>query len=65
MFMKKVIVLGLLMIFGIGSLALGGTPPQRDRDRNRVENRNGNSNRGNWRRKHRRRHRRHWRKHNM
>jgi hypothetical protein len=67
--LKKAIVLGLLMIFTVVGLAMGGQNDNRRRDRpnsNRMERReNGNQNRGNWRRKHRRRHRRHWRKHNM
>ena len=66
---RKAIVLCLLMIFSLGSLALGRDMGQRNRnDRGRIErNReNGNSNRGdrgNWRRRHRRHYRRHWRRH--
>ncbi len=66
--LKRAIALGLLMIFTIVGLAMGGQNDNRRRDRrennnqmgprndNRMERRrNGN---GNWHRRHRRRHRR-------
>jgi hypothetical protein len=65
--MKKALLVGLLLLFSLGGLAVSADASQRNRNdnRNRTERReNGNNNRGHWRRKHRR-HRRHWRKHNM
>ena len=66
--LKRAIVLGLLMIFGVLGLAMGGQNDNRRMDRrdngnrNRTERRQGGQDRGNrhWRRgRHRRRHRRH------
>jgi hypothetical protein len=66
--LKRAIVLCALMIFSLGSLALGHASAQNN-NRNRTDrrengngnrmDRRGNSNRGNSRRWHRRRHRRH------
>ena len=55
--LKRAIALGLLMIFSVVGLAMGGQNNNR-RDRrgnNRMERRdNGNRHNGNWQRKHRR-----------
>jgi len=71
MIIKKVIVLSLLMIFSIGSLALGG---QNNNRRDRRENNNQNNNQmerrdsvrhngnGNWPSRRRRQRRKHWRR---
>jgi len=57
--LKRVVVLSLLLLFSLGSVALGGTPPQNN-NKHRMENRgNGNGNKGNRRKHWRRRHRRH------
>jgi hypothetical protein len=66
--LKRAIVLGLLMIFSVAGLAMGGQNDNRRRDRqdnNRTDRRNNNqmerrnNGNGNWRRRHgRRRHRR-------
>jgi len=60
MIIKKIIGLSLLMIFSVGSLALGGETPARNRDsRDRMEAA-GNLNPAQYRRRrHRRWHRRH------
>ena len=60
MIIKKIIGLSLLMIFSVGSLALGGETPARNRDsRDRMEAA-GNPNPAQYRRRrHRRWHRRH------
>ena len=65
--LKRAIVLGLLMIFSVAGLAMGGQNNNRRQDRqdrrdNRMERRDNdqmqNGNRGKWARRHRRRHRR-------
>jgi len=60
--LKSVIVLSLLLLFSLGSLAIGAPAPQNN-NRPTMERKNGDSNR-HGRRRHRRRHRRH-RKHTM
>ena len=63
--LKRAIVLGLLMIFSVAGLAMGGQNDNRRRDRrenrenNQMQNGNrGDRQRGRWARRHRRRHRR-------
>ena len=62
--LKRALVLGLLMIFTVVGLAMGGQNENRRRDRqdnNRMERRNNNqmerrqNGNGNWSRRHRRR----------
>jgi len=62
--LKRAIVLGLLMIFSVAGMAMGGQNDNRRQDRrennNRMERRqNGNAN---WHRRHRRHRRRHGRR---
>ena len=70
--LKRAIVLGLLMIFSIAGMAMGGQNDNRRQDRrennNRMDRRNNNqmerrnNGNGNWSRRHRRHRRRHGRR---